>query len=76
MDGPTDRLMRQFLAWAAAHPRTYEQAMDAWRSSCPRSSVWEDALADGLIRLDIDETVTGARRVVVTLRGMLLLDGA
>ena len=23
--------------------------MDAWRTSCPRLSVWEDALADALV---------------------------
>jgi hypothetical protein len=26
----------QFLAWVAAQPRTYEETMDAWRTSCPR----------------------------------------
>jgi hypothetical protein len=25
--------------------------MDAWRTSCPRLSIWEDATADGLIEL-------------------------
>ena len=25
--------------------------MDAWRTSCPRLSVWEDATADGLVEL-------------------------
>jgi len=26
--------------------------MKAWRSSCPRLSVWEDALLEGLVRFD------------------------
>jgi hypothetical protein len=26
--------------------------MEAWKSSCPRLTVWEDALADGLVRVD------------------------
>jgi hypothetical protein len=26
--------------------------MDAWQSSCPRLSIWEDALADGLVRFE------------------------
>ena len=43
------RLMMQFLAWVDARPRTYEETMDAWRTSCPRISVWEDALIDGLV---------------------------
>lgn len=27
---------RQFLLWLAAQPRTYAEAMEAWRTSCPR----------------------------------------
>ena len=26
--------------------------MDAWHTSCPRQSVWEDAQAEGLILMD------------------------
>jgi hypothetical protein len=42
---------REFLAWLAARPRTYAEAMDAWRTSCPRLSAWEDALGDALIQV-------------------------
>jgi hypothetical protein len=42
----------QFLEWLAERPRTYAEAMEVWRSHCPRLMVWEDALADGLVRLD------------------------
>ncbi|MFE0838999.1 hypothetical protein [Achromobacter insolitus] len=41
----------QFLAWIAERPRTYAQTLDAWRSSCPRLSAWEDATANGLVDL-------------------------
>ena len=41
---------RQLLAWIAERPRTYAETMEAWRTSCPRLSVWEDAVADGLVR--------------------------
>jgi hypothetical protein len=41
----------QMLAWLAGRPRTYGEAMDAWRTSCPRLSIWEDAIADDLIRV-------------------------
>jgi hypothetical protein len=44
--------MLEFLAWVAARPRTYGEAMEAWRSNCPRHAVWEDALADGLIEVE------------------------
>jgi hypothetical protein len=39
----------QMLAFLASRPRTYDETMDAWRTSCPRLSIWEDALADGLV---------------------------
>lgn len=42
----------QFLAWVAERPRTYAETMEAWRTSCPRLSVWEDANLAGLVRLD------------------------
>jgi hypothetical protein len=42
----------QFLAWVAERPRTYAETMEAWRTSCPRLSVWEDATLDGLVSLE------------------------
>jgi hypothetical protein len=50
MPKPVSLLTLQFLAWLADRPRSYAEVMEAWRSSCPRISVWEDALADGLVR--------------------------
>lgn len=38
-----------FLAWLAAEPRDYIDVMDAWRTSCPRLTIWEDAIDAGLI---------------------------
>jgi hypothetical protein len=38
-----------FLAWLAAEPRDYTDVMDAWRTSCPRLTVWEDAIDANLI---------------------------
>jgi len=42
-------LTLDFLAWLAAEPRDYIDVMDAWRTSCPRLTVWEDAIDAGLI---------------------------
>jgi hypothetical protein len=42
----------QLLAWIAERPRTYPDTIEAWKSSCPRLAVWEDALADGLVRAE------------------------
>ena len=44
-------LTLQLLAWIAERDRTYAQTMEAWKSSCPRLTVWEDAIADGLVRV-------------------------
>lgn len=41
----------QFLEWLDRGQRSHAEVMDAWRSSCPRLSIWEDAVADGLVRL-------------------------
>jgi hypothetical protein len=66
-------LTEQFLAWVAARPRSYADAMEAWRSSCPRLSIWEDALGDDLVRLEPGAGGLSAARVVLTRRGEALL---
>ncbi|HEV2364448.1 MAG TPA: hypothetical protein VGS12_09670 [Caulobacteraceae bacterium] len=43
-------LLFDLLESLAAGPRPYVEVMEAWRTSCPRLPVWEDALEDGLIR--------------------------
>ena len=48
---PAGALTLQFLAWVARGPRTLVEVMEAWRTSCPRLSVWEDAVSDGLVRI-------------------------
>ena len=64
-------LTLDFLAWLAAAPRDYVEVMDAWRTSCPRLTVWEDAIDAGLI---CRTHAAGRRlRVEVTPRGMALL---
>ena len=65
-------LTLQFLDWVAVRPRTYAEAMDAWRSSCPRLSIWEDALGDGLVRIEPAAT-RNESRVLLTPRGRALL---
>ena len=64
-------IMIQFLQWVADRPRSREDVMDAWRSSCPRFPVWEDARADGLIRQCGGER--GEHRVELTERGWAAL---
>jgi hypothetical protein len=67
MEAHPSLIMIQFLQWVADRPRRREDVMDAWRSSCPRFPVWEDARADGLIRQCGGEA--GEHRVELTARG-------
>ena len=46
-----DAPVLQLLEWLAERPRGYGETIEAWRSSCPRLTTWEDALADGLVRV-------------------------
>ena len=42
-------LILDFLQWLAAEPRTYAEVMETWRTSCPRLTVWEDAVDGGYV---------------------------
>src|SRR4051794_28392050 len=42
-----DPLILDMLEWLAREPRTYADVIDAWRTSCPRLTVWEDAIDRG-----------------------------
>jgi len=76
MSDPAPALTLQFLAWVAERPRTYADAMEAWRSTCPRLSIWEDAILDGLVEFDGAGGVTrNQSRVVLTQRGRAKLRG-
>jgi hypothetical protein len=42
-------LVLDLVEWIAEKPRAYAEAMDAWRTSCPRLPIWEDATDLGFI---------------------------
>ena len=65
-------LTLQFLAWVEEAPRTYAQAMEAWRSTCPRLSIWEDAILDGLVAFAGGAT-RNQSRVTLTRKGRVVL---
>ncbi|KAI1691538.1 hypothetical protein DDE05_21450 [Streptomyces cavourensis] len=65
--------LAQFLIWVSEHPRTYADIMDAWRTSCPRLSAWEDATANGLIDLTRGHA-SGPAVAVLTPKGRAWLD--
>jgi hypothetical protein len=74
MPEPVSLLMIEFLRWVADRQRSYADAMDAWRSSCPRLTVWEDALVGGLIQVESPGPLHQAE-VTLTPRGRAILDG-
>jgi len=51
---PTQALTLQLLEWIADRPRSYAEVLEAWRTTCPRLSIWEDACIAGLIDCDQD----------------------
>lgn len=62
-----DPLVRDLVEWVAREPRSYAEVLEAWRTSCPRLTVWEDAVDRGLVER------SPGRSVVVTERGRRFL---
>jgi hypothetical protein len=50
MSGTPHALIMDLLEWLAAGPRPYADVMEAWRTSCPRLTIWEDAVEQGLVQ--------------------------
>ncbi|MEZ5354255.1 MAG: hypothetical protein R2762_16580 [Bryobacteraceae bacterium] len=63
-------LILDLLEWLARRDRSYEEVMDAWRTSCPKLPVWEEANERGLVR---EEDAGGVSLIRVTPRGAALL---
>jgi len=49
MSDPVDALLIDLVSWIAREDRDYADVMDAWRTSCPRLPVWEEANARRLV---------------------------
>ena len=74
MTTPASALTLQFLAWVAARPRSYQETMEAWRTSCPRLSIWEDAVREGFVAVERRNGQSmKLSAVVLTGRGAALL---
>jgi hypothetical protein len=63
-------LIVDLLVWLDREPRAYQEVMEIWRTSCPRLTVWEDAMDQGLISR---ERRNGCTYVVPTERGRALI---
>lgn len=66
-----ENLILDLLEWVATGDRTYEEVIDAWRTSCPKLPVWEEANERGLIRV---EHLDGTSVVRSTSLGYALLN--
>ena len=72
MTDPAEALVLDLVEWVAARPRAYDEVMEAWRTSCPRLTIWEDAVDRELV---VREQVADAGEVVkLTQRGRTFLE--
>ena len=65
-----ENLILDLLEWVGRRERTYQETMEAWRTSCPRLPVWEDSTDRGLVET---EHANGRSIVRVTPSGHALL---
>lgn len=72
MSTSLDPLVRDLVQWVAAEPRLYAEVLEAWRTSCPRLTVWEDAVDRGLVERQVVEGQ--GLHVVATDAGRRFLD--
>ncbi|HXJ32751.1 MAG TPA: hypothetical protein VMS22_01815 [Candidatus Eisenbacteria bacterium] len=70
MADAVDSLILDLLEWIGARRRPYAEVMDAWRTSCPRLPVWEEANERGFVACHREE---GGRVVSVTPYGRRFL---
>jgi D-3-phosphoglycerate dehydrogenase len=70
-DAVVESLIFDLLMWVAKGERSYDEVMDAWRTSCPKLPVWEDASDRGFV---ISEEVGGRSIVRITSAGLAFLD--
>jgi len=57
MPDSTDPLVLDLVEWIAREPRLYSEVIEAWRTSCPRLTIWEDAVDRGYVTR---EAIAGA----------------
>jgi D-3-phosphoglycerate dehydrogenase len=71
VDPVVEPLILDLLEWLARGDRSYEDVMSAWRTSCPRLPVWEDANDRGLV---MTAEADGRTFVKVTAAGFALIE--
>jgi hypothetical protein len=71
MSQPIDELLLDLLEWIGKQERTYDELMSAWRTSCPRLPIWEEAVDRRLVQRE-NKTGHGAL-VTLTPAGRVFL---
>jgi hypothetical protein len=69
-DGTVETLLLYMMEWLETKERSYEEVMEAWRTTCPRLPVWEEANERGLIAREL---VNGREVVRLTSYGKAIL---
>jgi len=67
MSDTVENLILDLIEWVARKDHTYQETFDAWRTSCPRLTVWEDANDQGLVTA---EYTNGRNLVKLTEAGL------
>ena len=49
MVAAADSLVLDLVEWIAREPRPYQEVIATWRTSCPRLTIWEDAVDSGYV---------------------------
>jgi hypothetical protein len=70
MTDTVENLILDLVEWVGRKERTYQERMDAWRTSCPRLPVWEDATERGLVET---ASANGRSLVLATPAGLAFL---
>ena len=70
MTDTVENLILDLVEWVGRKERTYRETMDAWRTSCPRLPVWEDATERGLVETS---SLNGRLLVRATSAGLAFL---
>ena len=57
-----DALVLDLVEWIGREPRLYSEVIETWRTSCPRLTIWEDAVDHGYVAR---ETIAGFGLIVM-----------
>ncbi|MGI9408927.1 MAG: hypothetical protein ACR2OV_02555 [Hyphomicrobiaceae bacterium] len=66
-----DPLLLDLIEWVVREPRTYRDVIETWRTSCPRLTIWEDAIDHGYLTREVKPALPVM--VKVTEAGIALL---